>query len=386
MSWLFSRALAEEYSAGNSSTGGAYAPLNVMPSPQPFWRNDRTMAASNLSRFGPTCAVLTAERGAALLMSYQAAFRVRTSARPAKAPASTAGAAGSGGKWHASFARWHPATSSWRTPQCSLFEGWDVFSEIWPRWGMMRGGECSEPVMPARRTVETESGFWPAPTCNGWRSEGAIMQLRKLVEVGALTVVEAEAMAEGTITPPRLGVWPTPMTHGLRGGSHAKRAVPGQPLWPTPHGFSPDGRSNGPSGNELGRAVNRSLWPTPTVHGNHNRKGVSPTSGDGLMTVVRQAEANFPTPTVAASKGSSPGSLTRKDGRSRVNDRLDHRVMAEHGGSLNPTWVEWLMGWPLGWTDLNASVTVRFRQWLHSHGGNSGQRTTSHPSDLPDLR
>jgi len=22
------------------------------------------------------------------------------------------------------------------------------------------------------------------------------------------------------------------------------------------------------------------------------------------------------------------------------------------GGALNPMWVEWLMGWPLGWTDL----------------------------------
>jgi hypothetical protein len=26
-------------------------------------------------------------------------------------------------------------------------------------------------------------------------------------------------------------------------------------------------------------------------------------------------------------------------------------------GQLNPTWVEWLMGYPLGWTDLNASET-----------------------------
>ena len=25
------------------------------------------------------------------------------------------------------------------------------------------------------------------------------------------------------------------------------------------------------------------------------------------------------------------------------------------GGSLNPTWVEWLMGFPLGWTALDAS-------------------------------
>ena len=23
------------------------------------------------------------------------------------------------------------------------------------------------------------------------------------------------------------------------------------------------------------------------------------------------------------------------------------------GGALNPQWVEWLMGFPIGWTDLN---------------------------------
>ena len=38
------------------------------------------------------------------------------------------------------------------------------------------------------------------------------------------------------------------------------------------------------------------------------------------------------------------------------------------GGKLNPTWVEWLMGWPLGWTDCDASATDKFRQWLRSHG------------------
>ena len=35
------------------------------------------------------------------------------------------------------------------------------------------------------------------------------------------------------------------------------------------------------------------LWPTPTVHGNYNRKGASATSGDGLATFV----SLFPTPT-----------------------------------------------------------------------------------------
>ena len=38
------------------------------------------------------------------------------------------------------------------------------------------------------------------------------------------------------------------------------------------------------------------------------------------------------------------------------------------GGQLNPTWVEWLMGWPLGWTDLRASAMDKFQQWRRSHG------------------
>ena len=27
-------------------------------------------------------------------------------------------------------------------------------------------------------------------------------------------------------------------------------------------------------------------------------------------------------------------------------------------GQLNPMWVEWLMGFPIGWTELNASETL----------------------------
>ena len=37
------------------------------------------------------------------------------------------------------------------------------------------------------------------------------------------------------------------------------------------------------------------------------------------------------------------------------------------GGSLNPAWVEWLMGWPIGWTDLQPLATDRFPQWLRLH-------------------
>ena len=38
------------------------------------------------------------------------------------------------------------------------------------------------------------------------------------------------------------------------------------------------------------------------------------------------------------------------------------------GGKLNPNWVEWLMGWPIGWTDLKPLETDKCQQWQRLHG------------------
>lgn len=37
-------------------------------------------------------------------------------------------------------------------------------------------------------------------------------------------------------------------------------------------------------------------------------------------------------------------------------------------GQLNPQFVEWLQGWPIGWTDLGALATDRYHEWLRQHG------------------
>jgi hypothetical protein len=102
------------------------------------------------------------------------------------------------------------------------------------------------------------------------------------------------------------------------------------------------------------------LWPTPTVCGNYNRKGLSKTSGDGLATAV----SKWPTPTARIWKGGGR-KMIRDDGKSR-EDMLDWLV-EQNGGRLNPTWVEWLMGWPLGWTDLKPLEMDKFQQWLQQH-------------------
>jgi hypothetical protein len=91
------------------------------------------------------------------------------------------------------------------------------------------------------------------------------------------------------------------------------------------------------------------LYPTPTVRGNDNRKGSSVNSGDGLATFVKQQM--FPAPTVNGSQNDS--SLSRHT----VNGRHSNPVNAVVGGALNPAWVEWLMGFPLGWTELGGSAS-----------------------------
>ena len=100
----------------------------------------------------------------------------------------------------------------------------------------------------------------------------------------------------------------------------------------------------------------RRLWPTPTKSdgpGSNGREG-----GLNLRTAVRRE--TFPTPTVNDSKNNNPPSQALRN-----TPPLNVVV----GGQMNPTWVEWLMGWPLGWTDLRASAMDRFRQWCDSHGG-----------------
>jgi hypothetical protein len=47
---------------------------------------------------------------------------------------------------------------------------------------------------------------------------------------------------------------------------------------------------------------------------------------------------------------------------------LSEVVQQSDGGPLNPTWVEWLMGWPLGWTASEPLGTGRFQKWLEQHG------------------
>jgi hypothetical protein len=89
------------------------------------------------------------------------------------------------------------------------------------------------------------------------------------------------------------------------------------------------------------------MWPTPT---GSDWRGSGPTirRKDGKMRGDRldYAVEQFATPQARDFRTGEKKRWENPDKSRNLNDQI--------GGQLNPTWVEWLMGYPLGWTDLNA--------------------------------
>ena len=103
---------------------------------------------------------------------------------------------------------------------------------------------------------------------------------------------------------------------------------------------------------DLAQAVKR--WPTTRDRGTD---APARTGGPSLAVAVRR----WTTPTAHNAK---------EGGFPSEHDRNTPTLAAQAGGSLNPTWVEWLMAWPLGWTDLKPLGTDKFRQWRRQHSEN----------------
>jgi hypothetical protein len=204
-----------------------------------------------------------------------------------------------------SFAVFNP-DGSWRKTcqgysQVTLDGSLERFSETWPRAGMTRNGTAYRQVPLAPITDGTASGSWPTP--------------------GANDAIKSHMAPETLIA------------------DYEKQRH----------------RARGPLFN-LSTEVARSMWPTPCAE---DAKSVPYQKGKGskrypmLLGAVRP-EMMWPTPRAEHDSGSHHGSL----------DTLHSAIKSEHpnSGALNPTWVEWLMGYPLGWTACADWGTASFRR------------------------
>ena len=181
MSWLFSRVLVEEFLEEHSSDGELCVPLKSMPTVQAFLHSAKTTKFSRLSRFGMTCALLTADLGEDLLTWFLEGFLVKTSARRGRAQESTESEAAFGVKWPASLARYDPVTRSWRTRQRLLFEDSTECLEIFPKWVTMRKGELWGRSTPALPTNGIGSGLLPTPVSSDYKGSRNPVVLQKRI-------------------------------------------------------------------------------------------------------------------------------------------------------------------------------------------------------------
>jgi DNA (cytosine-5)-methyltransferase 1 len=250
---------------------------------------------SRLSRFGMTYKPLTESRGEELLTLYLAGFHAKTLVPQEKAQELMENEAECGEKWRASFTKYDPDLSLWKTHQCSLLGDLELFLETWPQWGLMRDGECWEQLTLEQTIRGTEFGLSPNGIDNFY----------------------------------------TPNTTGLNGGSNSRKAL----------------------------KKKMEKWATPTT-----MDKLPPKSQQALHKEATQARPGRSKPANLRDQVSNmenwtkllptPNSRDWKDGKTAGNRKspglgvIAHQLGRGDGGHLNPTWVEWLMGWPLEWTDL----------------------------------
>ena len=67
-------------------------------------------------------------------------------------------------------------------------------------------------------------------------------------------------------------------------------------------------------------------------------------------------------PTPAARDYKHPNKADKEGGDHRGDTKSGKQLPNAVGGALNPTWVEWLMGWPLGWTVCALWATAKSRR------------------------
>jgi hypothetical protein len=201
-------------------------------------------------------------------------------------------------------ARYDPDSSSWRTSQQLLFEAQNESLESFVAFGMTVDGGFYPLKTWARITDAIAGGSWRTPDANMERGPRTRKNLEGRIRRGMPLNLndQLNAVHEGLLPTPRAG-----KTSSENPETWIKRQRAGKVSTPP-------------------LAMWAKMWPTPRA---------------------ADADKNIRTP-----EGRAKERLRRKNGED---------LPTAAGGQLNPTWVEWLMGYPSEWTVLEDWATQWFR-------------------------
>lgn len=143
------------------------------------------------------------------------------------------------------------------------------------------------------------------------------------------------------------GYWPTPnVPNGGRTTWHAEQAQ---------GSFYHDGKKV-----QFGLEQAVRMWPTPDA---------SDWKQDGLAASQRHLDLSSTVSLNAAVRlwATPTGNTAKNNGATSQQGRHGPTLDVQVGGSLSPDWVDWLMGWPQGWSGRGPLNLEAFRVWLAAY-------------------
>lgn len=379
MSWHCSLELVEAFSQAKVWVTGSCVRWKKIRIAERSLCGGKKTTASQSSQSGTTLTPSTGTPGMALSMSFLLDFHAKDSPLQESKKEQTTPEI-NGQRLPESSEKYAQAELFSKTSRESesTSESWP---EILPIWGMIQGGELFPLEKPEPRILESVGGAWPTPTVNTRPNEGSVRLLRKQVLEGKLSEEEATQMlnnkspfsAQGAVE-----AWPTPSVTDSGGGIARDTEVSSS------GSFSRKNKDGVRWGVPLRDAVpaHEKKWPTPTAT---ERSGTNPNTGRGagLWKVVK--DISWPTPNAHEPR---LGYQDRSKGKKGTQKSLTTIVVDDNGGPvkgtrLNPDWVEWLMGWPIGWTSLDFINLDMKRWWNYSMITEPAKYWEDDPADIP---
>lgn len=256
------------------------------------------------------------------------------------------------------FAKLDPSGLCWRTSQdWLLLDILEPSFETWPRVGSMRNGVCFQLTESERHISEKGFGLWPTPT--GIGAEAPNLGSNKVHGPTSLIQIAREMW----LTPRANDPCEPPEKFAKRMGDRkltTHGSLTSQVMYPTPIAGSTKAvhqRSAGrPPRTYFPKTEKEVNFATPQSR-DYRTGEANRWDDQNRSRNLNDQVAKYPTPAKNPSRGLRSG---------EPNDK--NRIRLEPpGGQLNPDWVEWLMGWPIGWTDLKPLEMDKFLRWRQGH-------------------
>lgn len=218
-----------------------------------------------------------------------------------------------------------------------------------------------------RPNIGMAAKLWATPNVpNGGRVNPAGTSETGIAPDGSKKQIGIETQAKAWPTP-TVNMITGPGTEGRQGGANLQTAVAA--IWSTPR--ASDGEKGGPNQSFGAGGVPlpsmAAQWPTPTARDHRSIHASDATMAKNARplseTVSRFSPQDLPMDAGLSYLGSSQDSRRRF-----LAFLMSSPACSALPKTLNPNFVEWLMGWPIGWT-ASAQPVTEFALWLRRMRG-----------------